>query len=608
MRYLRSGVVVILMQTLLGTGTWAGLTVPSRVPKQTESLALELTPANGAHAAPLLSGLSQEPIPEPAAPPSKEVQRAIRLLENRQIDAAENLIQQILTTPEVSCRDLSRLAFACREAGQLLLGMRLCQRGLQQDARSPRLLLETGRIWMAVGQYERARSLFEQAQRGRSRNKPLDDRITNEALVNVLFKLRRHEAVGPLLAEPENAIRKTVTRTAALACYYTERGDYREALQTLSRFPKDTLGTELIAVQIQLLIGNLVQVRTDLEALQQAYPEDPSLPLHAALAALLDNDLLAVEQHLNQLRTDRKIPAQLALLQLSLRIAQGNIPAARKTLATGPMPLYEWSALDAIDPHLQPRELAIPVAYAHFCLTQGFPKQARETIATASLAHPDNVLVQWLHAETQMALGNHRQAAEILQQAAANLPASQTLRFLWAQALEEAGDRQQAKDLYAEILDQRPDFKAAALAYGQIWEQEENYPACLPIYATTLNYVPKSLPLLQAYAWALLQSRDFSGFKPVFRRLKTHAHVRPATLAHLQGWLFYQRGDTAQGIQELQKALNQSPGDPEICYHLGMALLSSGHANRAHQLLTYAMYYDKTRAKHGPQTARTMHP
>ncbi len=330
---------------------------------------------------------------------------------------------------------------------------------------------------MAVGQYGRAHSLFEQARRKRSHNHPLNDRIMNEALVNALFKLRRHEAVGPLIREPKHPLAQTVTQTAALACYFAERGDYRGALETLSHASQDTLATQLLAVQIQLLIGNIAQVRTDLETLQQTYPEAPSLSLHAALAALLDHDLSAAEKHLTPLHTDQRMPAQRVLLRLSLCIAQGNMDAARQRLATGPMPLYEWSALDGIDAHLQPRELALPLAYAHFCLTQGFPKQALEAIATASLAHPNNVLVQWLHAETHGALANHHQAAKILQQAAANLPESQTLRFLRGQALEKAGDRQQAKDLYTDILDQRPDFEAAALACGQMWEQEENVAA-----------------------------------------------------------------------------------------------------------------------------------
>ncbi len=123
MRYRKPVFIVILTAMLPGTGTWAGLTVPSRTPKQTESLDPERAPTNRMHASPLLSGPSQEPAPDPVAPPSKEVQRAIQLLEKKQTDAAESLIQQILTAPEVSCRDLSRLAHACREAGQLLQGM-----------------------------------------------------------------------------------------------------------------------------------------------------------------------------------------------------------------------------------------------------------------------------------------------------------------------------------------------------------------------------------------------------------------------------------------------------------------------------------------------------
>jgi tetratricopeptide (TPR) repeat protein len=461
---------------------------------------------------------------------------------------------------------------------------------------------------MAVGRYGAALHLFEEAQRQRSSRNPLDERLLNEALVNALFKLQRYEAAGSIITDPEKPLYPSRASDVALVCYHMERQDYPLALQGLSDLPTDSLPIRLIAVQIQLLMGNIARVRTDLNALQHAYPGSDNVSLHVALAALLDNDLDAAEASLSPLQTDRGIPTPLSLVFMILRLAQGEITAARSALATGPMPLYEWSALNTIENHLQNRELAIPLAYTHFSLAEGFPRQAEEAIETAHLADPNNIFVQWLRAETQSRLGNHLQAAIILEQAETQLPMSQTLRFLRARALEKAGDIPAAKALYAEILTLRPDFVDAALAYGRIWEREANPNACLPIYAATLNYLPNSLPLLKAYAWALLNTRDFAGFQPIFKHLESHTQMRPAALLHLQGWCSHQQGDFPKAVQQLQEALEHAPGDPEICYHLGMAQWANGHPDTAHQLLTYAMYFDKTREKHGSQVARIMAP
>jgi len=606
MRYVLPTICPMLVTVFLATGLRAGPTVPSPTRRVPDSLLNTSYPWDTIQNAPLEAALTGEPTP--SGPDSALVRQAMQWLQRKQIVKAEEQVHEILTTPGISCADLAWLASVCREQDQLPWAMRLCQRGLELEARSPRLLLETGRIWMAVGRYDAALPLFEEAQRKRSSRDPLDERLLNEALVNALFKLQRYEAAGAIITDPEKPVYPSRANTVARVCYHTEQGDYEQALQGLSDFPTDTLPMGLIAAQIRLLTGNVARVRTDLDALLCAHPDSHNLSLHAALAALLDNDLDSAETSLNPLQTDQGIPAQLSLLFMVLRMAQGDIRAARSALATGPMPLYEWSALHTIEGHLQNRKLAIPLAYTHFCLVQGFPRQAEEAIETAYLADANNVFVQWLRAETQGHLGNHLKAARILEQAETQLPMSQTLPFLRARALEKAGDIPAAKALFAHILTLRPDFVDAALAYGRILEREENPDACLPIYATTLNYLPKSLPLLKAYAWALLHIRDFAGFQPIFERLQSHAQMRPAALLHLQGWLSHQQGDFPRAVQQLQEALDHAPGDPEICYHLGMAQWANGHPDTAHQLLTYAMYFDKTRAKHGPQVARIMAP
>ena len=55
-----------------------------------------------------------------------------------------------------------------------------------------------------------------------------------------------------------------------------------------------------------------------------------------------------------------------------------------------------------------------------------------------------------------------------------------------------------------------------------------------------------------------------------------------------------------------EDALEQNPGDPEICYHLGMAHLAADHPETARHLFTYAMYFDNTRTKHGARITRLM--
>ncbi|MFC1765264.1 tetratricopeptide repeat protein [Planctomycetota bacterium] len=594
--------IVIVLILACDTTVWPGPTNPP-TRTDTEPSLTEPPPGN-----PSYQPMDFKRFPNrPTIHYRPDVLQAVTLIEDKQTEPAQTLVKQIMADPQTTLEDISLLSTTYRKHGQSLAAMRLCQHGLRKDARSPLLLLEAGRIWMTIGRYKSARILFEKAASFRQRGSTLDKRLFNQALVNALIKMQQHEAAGAIITDPQKPIFPSPAISAAIVRYHAARGELDLALEALKELPTHALSTDLIAVQIQLLNGNIAQARAILDSLQKSNAPPTSSTttqsLYAALAALLADDLPSMKEHLDTLQKGSEIPPQLYLLRMALSMAQGDVAAAREALADGPMPFYEWVSLDDIEDHLKSRELASTLAYAHFCIQQGYLRQSLEALETAQLAYPSNVFILLFLAETQGHLGNHVQAADALRRASKCLPDSQTLRFLQAQALNVAGQLEQAKKLYTNVLAVRPDFIDAALACGNLWERQGNYQESRSIYATTLNYEPSSLPLLTTYAWAILHLQDISGFKSVYRRLKKHPEIQQATVTHLLGWQAYLQRDYPQAVRLLNEALELWPGDPELCYHLGMAYRATNDQTSARELLTYAMYDEDIQKKYGTQVA-----
>jgi predicted Zn-dependent protease len=102
-----------------------------------------------------------------------------------------------------------------------------------------------------------------------------------------------------------------------------------------------------------------------------------------------------------------------------------------------------------------------------------------------------------------------------------------------------------------------------------------------------LRKLPNDAAILNNLA-LLYQSTNDSRSLAYAERAFKHAPKHPATLDSL-GWVLVQRGDMARGLKFLRMAYNRASREPEIQYHLGVALSRMGRLNEARNQLKSAL-------------------
>lgn len=128
--------------------------------------------------------------------------------------------------------------------------------------------------------------------------------------------------------------------------------------------------------------------------------------------------------------------------------------------------------------------------------------------------------------------------------------------------LSTHADDAPARLLLAESLIKRREYAAAARHY-------------LVLHAKA----PDDLVVLNNLAWAMHESKDGRALGYATQALK----LRPEDPAILDtyGWILAQRGQPAQGLTHLRKALSKAPDAAEIRYHVAAVLYQTGEHERA---------------------------
>lgn len=139
---------------------------------------------------------------------------------------------------------------------------------------------------------------------------------------------------------------------------------------------------------------------------------------------------------------------------------------------------------------------------------------------------------------------------------AARQPDQPHTSFLLALLHQQKGDATQAEKRYAALLEKHPDFLPAANNLAYLYAESSKDPAVLQ----------KALELATRAA----QGDDPVGLDTL-------------------GWVHFRMGNTEMAAEALSKALEKSPDNPTIAYHLATVLARNGDKLRARELLEKAL-------------------
>jgi len=141
------------------------------------------------------------------------------------------------------------------------------------------------------------------------------------------------------------------------------------------------------------------------------------------------------------------------------------------------------------------------------------------------------------------------------------------------------GKRDRAAAEYAAAIKVAPETLPLYLMLGRVHVEEKEYAKAAKAYEEALALRPDFWPAANDLA-ALLCEHPGTG-KELDRALELaqSAHkIRPddPIVQDTLGWALYKKGDNAQALDLLAKAQGKLAGNPEVNYHLGMALVKAG--------------------------------
>ena len=183
---------------------------------------------------------------------------------------------------------------------------------------------------------------------------------------------------------------------------------------------------------------------------------------------------------------------------------------------------------------------------------------------------------------------NQNAAALLLAQAGAAMPdASVTDKVLLGQSLSRLGRNAEAAAVYAALIKQLDDAPAISgvttgapwtlwLLYGGVLDADRNWTAAKPALERAVTLGGDKPTALNHLGYAMLEN---GGDIDVATRLIAKASaLRPddAAITDSLGWAFFKRGDTAQAITILERAVAGDPTISETAEHLGDAYWAAG--------------------------------
>jgi predicted Zn-dependent protease len=365
----------------------------------------------------------------------------------------------------------------------------------------------------------------------------------------------------------------------ALARAYLQNDDptlAEETLQAAAQNNPDDAETVMAFVRLLVRAGRGDQALPLLEKFTTRKPGNL-----AALNALFDVQLgrkdIAAARHTAQLvQTAKPGEADGDILLGQAELADGKPDAARaafeRALGISPTAIEPITALVRLDLMQQHADLAI--ARLDKLIVQ-FPKNALvrnlKGEALANLKRTDSAIASFREAialspdwavpyrslaATELAAGRNEDAIKALQDGIKSSRDAPQLNSDLADLYERLGQADAAIGVYENLLKADADSAAA----------QNNLAMLLVTYRSDKPSLDRARSLTERFASS-----------------------RNAAFIDTWGWVLYKRGEYAEALTALQKAVDKAPNAPPLLYHLAMAQLKSGARDLARTNLDRAL-------------------
>jgi putative PEP-CTERM system TPR-repeat lipoprotein len=344
-------------------------------------------------------------------------------------------------------------------------------------------------------------------------------------LAQIAIRAGQADKATALLKQAVDAHPKEVLPSLILASFGMRQGHLDDAASAIGNFlERDPDNASALAMQgqVQLVAGKLDQAVTTLRQVARALPKSP----------------------------------QVQLLLASALAKSGNTKGATSA--------YQ----DAI-------QLAPSMQAAHIGLI-GLALTAKDTTTALSAAQdyadkqPGPASAETL-ARTYATLNRTDDAINTLAQSQTKYPNGATL-ILLSSLERHQGQGDKAAAMLADWIDKHPDDTPVRLAYAETRMNADPGTAEAQ-YRAVLTSQPYNLTALNNLSW-LLQSDPQQALPYAERAAKMAPHS--ANVLDTLGWTKWRLEDKSAALDLLQRAYDREPKNPEITYHLVVALDGNG--------------------------------
>ncbi|MBD3307666.1 tetratricopeptide repeat protein, partial [candidate division KSB3 bacterium] len=280
----------------------------------------------------------------------------------------------------------------------------------------------------------------------------------------------------------------------------------------------------------------------------------------------------------------------------------GNIYISQKSFAEAAehfqqiQPFWPQSRLTAAElRNYYGAQSAVSAAYENLgmiCITQAWVQVALEQYKTALWRTPENPLLYYAIANAYRLRDDLENTMKNLKKALELAPDLVSIHKTMGDTYQQYQQFENAIHAYTTYLQSNPDDADVRIVLGLAYQQQGKKEQAIAEYQHALEIDPESPVALNQLAWLYAERKDQLDEALEFAQRAFEINTSPSIIDTL-GWVLYQRGEYASAIEHFQQALQKSPFQPTITYHLALAHDENGDRKTANRLFAEVLELSK---------------
>jgi tetratricopeptide (TPR) repeat protein len=197
---------------------------------------------------------------------------------------------------------------------------------------------------------------------------------------------------------------------------------------------------------------------------------------------------------------------------------------------------------------------------------------------------PDNSLYDRVSAELYEKSGRGTEAVNLLEKAVAVRPFDTDLAVALSRLYRRMGVVDKAEAVLKARLKTAPEDFAAGSALAFFYAEQKQYAAALDQYSRLLEERSSDPSVLNNLAWLYQREGEIAKARELAERAFAIS-PRAASIDDTLGWILLSEGEATKAIAYISAANLSAPRDPNIQYHLAVALHRIGRPADARAML-----------------------